>query len=83
MVRVFSQPGCMPCKATIRKFERVGVAFTLVDITSDPAAVDELKARSFASTPAVIATVGGKEYAWSGHRPDDIEALAFLIKEAA
>lgn len=33
--------------------------------------------------PAVVATVGGREYAWSGHRPDDIQALAFLLKEAA
>ena len=83
MVRVFSQPGCMPCKATVRKREKCGVAFTLVDVTQDEAAMADLKARDIAQTPAVIATVGGKEFVWSGHRPDDIEALAFLIKEAA
>lgn len=83
MVRFFTQPGCMPCMASKRSLDRAGIEYETVNVREDPAALEELRRRDFASTPAIIATVGGREYAWSGHRPDDIQALAFLLKEAA
>ena len=83
MVRLYTQPGCMPCMVTKRSLDKAGIEFETVDVREDPAAAEELRRRGFPSTPAVVATVGGREYAWSGHRPDDIAALAFLLKEAA
>ena len=83
MVRLYTQPGCMPCMVTKRSLDKAGIEYETVNVREDPAALEELRRRDFASTPAIIATVGGREYAWSGHRPDDIAALAFLLKEAA
>ena len=83
MVRLYTQLGCMPCMVTKRSLDKAGIEFETVNVREDPAALEELRRRDFASTPAIIATVGGREYAWSGHRPDDIAALAFLLKEAA
>jgi len=83
MVKLYTQPGCMPCLATKRSLDNAGIVYETVDVREDPAAAEELRRRDFPSTPAVIATVGGREYAWSGHRPDDIAALAFLLMDAA
>lgn len=82
-ITLFSQAGCGPCFATKRFLDREKVPHTVVDVRADPAAAAVLKRRGMSGTPAVIATVAGKEYAWQGHRPDQLEALAYLLRDSA
>lgn len=82
-ITLFSQSGCGPCFATKRFLDKAGVEHTVVDVREDPTAAAILKRRGITGTPAVIATVAGKEYAWQGHRTDQLEALAYLVTGSA
>lgn len=75
-VTVYSQPGCMPCKATIRKLNNLGIGYTVTDITADDEAAAHLKAEGWQGTPVVEVTRGGEVVAaWHGLRPDALNAL--------
>lgn len=82
-ITLYSQPSCGPCFATKRYLDREKVPHVVVDVRADPTAAAALKAHGITGTPAVIATVGSKEYAWQGHRPDQLEALAYLVTGSA
>lgn len=76
-VVLFTQPGCMPCRATARALDRRGVLFTTVDITRDEGAAEALRAAGWASTPVVRVEQDGRVVAeWSGLRVDAIDMLA-------
>lgn len=75
-VTVYSQPGCMPCKATMRKLDKLGVEYTHTDVTTDDAAAAHLAAEGWTGTPVVeVARDGEIVAAWSGLRPDALNAL--------
>ena len=76
-VTVYSQPGCMPCKATMRKLDKLGISYDHVDVTTDDTAAAHLKAEGWQGTPVVEVTRGGEVVAaWHGLRPDALTALA-------
>lgn len=76
-VIVYSQPGCMPCKATMRKLDMLGVGYTHTDVTTDPEAAAHVRAEGWQGTPVVEVTRGGEVVAaWQGLRPDALKALA-------
>jgi glutaredoxin-like protein NrdH len=83
LVTLYSQPSCGPCFATKRYLEKAGVPHVVVNVREDPAAAAVLKRHGMTGTPAVIATVAGKEYAWQGHRTDQLAALAYLVTGSA
>jgi glutaredoxin-like protein NrdH len=57
---------------TKRMMDKIGVEYTIIDITQDPAALDMIMNMGFSSAPVVIAG----EDAWAGFQPDKITALA-------
>lgn len=75
-VTVYSQPGCMPCMATARKLDTLGVSYTYVDVTVDDVAAAHLKAEGWQGTPVVEVTRAGEVVAaWQGLRLDALTAL--------
>ncbi|WKN53787.1 glutaredoxin domain-containing protein [Rhodococcus opacus] len=86
-VTVYSSPACMPCRATKRKLDELGVEYTSVDLAVDPDAADDLKKLGHLETPVVIARLNSGVEHWSGHRPDrltqlagDLAAIAYLAE---
>lgn len=67
---IYTKPNCVQCEATKRYFDNKGVAYTTVDITQDPEALDILIAEGFKAAPVVNA---GTDW-WSGFQPDKIDA---------
>lgn len=71
-VTVYTQPGCMPCRYTMRALDDRAVTYTTVDVTQDDAArryiTDTLK---HTSVPVVVVdTAHGVEPAhWAGLQP--------------
>lgn len=75
-VIVYSQPGCMPCRATMRKLDSLGVDYEHKDVHTDKAAADHINAGGWRSTPVVeVVRDGAIVSAWSGLRPDALKAL--------
>ena len=71
-VTVYTKPGCVQCRATLRAFERAGVTFASVDITIDVQARDFVMSLGYLQAPVVVS---GTTH-WGGFRPDRIAALA-------
>ncbi|WRS29208.1 glutaredoxin-like protein NrdH [Actinomycetaceae bacterium MB13-C1-2] len=71
-VLVYSQPHCGQCEATKRALAKHGIAFTEIDLTTDPEALARVKAAGWMRAP-VVETPDGQ--AWSGFRPDRIRDL--------
>ncbi|RMX05995.1 glutaredoxin-like protein NrdH [Corticibacter populi] len=73
-VTVYTKPSCVQCTATYRALDRQGVAYEVVDLTEDAAALEKVRALGYQQAPVVIA---GDDH-WSGFRPDKISALTAI-----
>lgn len=81
-VTVYSQPGCMPCKMTMRQLDKLGVDYTPVVIASDPDAAARLQAGGWRTTPVVSVSRGGDVVAvWSGFRREGLMALGDQVED--
>lgn len=71
---VYSKPSCVQCTATYRALDARGIEYTVVDLTTNPAALeyvmDEL---GYSAAPVVVAS---DQDHWSGFRPDLIDKHA-------
>ncbi|MDO5700630.1 MAG: glutaredoxin-like protein NrdH [Bowdeniella nasicola] len=77
-ITVFSKPNCVQCNATYRALQKNGLDYTVVDITEDAEALQNVKALGYVQAPVVFAN--GEH--WSGFRPDRIKALAAQVAES-
>lgn len=71
-VTVYSKPACVQCNATYRALDKKGIAYEVVDMSQDPAALERVRALGYMQAPVVMT---GDDH-WSGFRPDKIEELA-------
>ncbi|MDR2254387.1 MAG: glutaredoxin-like protein NrdH [Bifidobacteriaceae bacterium] len=71
-VTVYSQPACPQCRATYRALDRQGTAYTVVDLTEDPHALDLVLSLGHRQAPVVVT----ESDHWSGFRPEKIAGLA-------
>ncbi|RWR08902.1 glutaredoxin-like protein NrdH [Paenirhodobacter populi] len=71
-ITVYSKPACVQCTATTRALEARGLAFEVVDLTEDAAAMEMVVSLGYRQAPVVIA---GEDH-WAGFRPDMIGRLA-------
>lgn len=68
---VYMQPHCASCNEVERFLEDRGVPSTVVDISGDPDALEELISRGYMSTP--VTRIGDRWIA--GFRRNEIERL--------
>lgn len=78
IVRVYTTPGCQPCRATTRKLSELGIRHELED-ARDPGNLAAIRFLGHTSAPVVVV---GDEH-WSGYRPDLIKQLAERIGAGA
>lgn len=71
IITIYTKSDCVQCSATCRALDKQGIRYRLIDLTSDPQALDEVRAMGYQQVPVVIA---GSDR-WSGFRPDKIGAL--------
>ncbi|MGO4251259.1 glutaredoxin domain-containing protein [Paenarthrobacter sp. TAF1] len=72
-ITLYSRTVCQPCKATKRKLEKHGLAYTELNVEENESAAQFLRDAGYTEAPVVI-TSDGRE--WTGFRPDLIEAIA-------
>ncbi|MGH6860933.1 MAG: glutaredoxin-like protein NrdH [Phyllobacterium sp.] len=71
-ITVYSKPACVQCTATTRALDRQGMAYDVIDVSTDMAAFELVQQLGYRQVPVVIA---GERH-WAGFRPDMISALA-------
>lgn len=70
---LYTQPGCQPCKFTIRKAGELGVELDIVDIREDELGLAEVRRLGYGGTPVVYVD---ENTHWYGYSPDKLTALA-------
>lgn len=73
MVELMTLPNCVQCVATKRHLDRLGVEFDVIDMSTNPEALERAKSLGYSTAPVVIAPDGSH---WSGFDPDRLAALA-------
>ena len=71
-ITVYTKPACVQCTATYRALDSKGIEYEVLDLSQDPAALEQVKALGYLQAPVVITD----EDHWSGFRPDKIDELA-------
>lgn len=71
-ITVYTQPSCVQCVATYRELDRMGLAYDVVDLSQDDAAMEQVKALGYRQAPVVMV---GEDH-WSGFRPDKLAMLS-------
>ena len=71
-VTVYSKPACVQCTATTRALDAKGIAYKLVDLSEDAAALAQVTELGYRQAPVVIAVT----MHWAGFRPDMIGRLS-------
>ena len=71
-ITVYTKPRCVQCGATIKALDKAGLAYELVDITTDSGARDYVMALGYLQAPVVVTDTDH----WAGFRPDRIKNLA-------
>ena len=71
-ITVYTTPGCVQCRATLRALERAGLDYETVDLAADPQARDFVMSLGHVAAPVVLT----EDRHWSGFRPDHIDDLA-------
>jgi len=71
-VTIFSKSACVQCSATYRELDRLGIAYTVLDVEQDNAAREQMIDLGYRQLPVVMA---GDAH-WSGFQPDRLRALS-------
>lgn len=81
MITLYSQPGCMPCRATKRQLDQAGAPYTIIDVTQNPDAADHIRELGYTGTPVVTVDLPDGVDHWHGHRTDKVAAAAYLATQ--
>jgi glutaredoxin-like protein NrdH len=77
-ITVYSQPNCMPCRATVRKLNALGAPYTKVDVTEDEDALALIQELGYKQTPVVVVD----DVHWGGYSPDKLAWAAQHVADA-
>jgi glutaredoxin-like protein NrdH len=78
-VPVYSKPGCQQCKFTCRSLDRAGIRYSVVDLTTNAAALKYVKDLGYSQAPVVIVN---EHHHWSGFNPTEIERLRLSLRKS-
>lgn len=71
MVILYTKNGCIACKQTKKRLEKMAIAYREVNIEEDLAALAALKVEGWLSMPVVKTPTSS----WSGFNPEKIDLL--------
>nr|WP_181716143.1 glutaredoxin-like protein NrdH [Cryobacterium sp.]QJS06277.1 glutaredoxin [Cryobacterium sp.] len=78
MMTVYSKPNCVQCTATYRALDGSGIQYQVIDLTTNPAALEYvMEELGYSQAPVVV--VDEHDH-WSGFRPDKITQHAAVVR---
>ncbi|WP_312099023.1 glutaredoxin domain-containing protein [Corynebacterium dentalis] len=81
---VYTRPGCMKCRATTRKLQQLGVFVTEEQLDDHPDKIQLMRDEERTALPLVeVVDPSGELFRWSDMSTTDLDALAFVITNAA
>lgn len=77
-IRVYGKPDCQPCLMVRRHLDRARVPYRYLDVTTEPAALDEVALLGYQGVPVVVAGDVHRQ----GYRPDWLDVLVLAYSTA-
>jgi glutaredoxin-like protein NrdH len=74
-VTVYTNPQCVQCDMTKKQFDKFGIEYSVVDLSTVPDKLEEFKGLGLLSAPIVTTDVK----IWSGFKPAKIKSLVDYI----
>lgn len=71
---IYTKSQCVQCDATKNAMDRSGIDYQLINLDTQPEAIDQLKSLGYRQVPVVMT----HNDHWSGFRPDKIACLRQL-----
>lgn len=71
MPTLYTKPGCVQCDMLKKRMTAKGIAFDVVDVSTDQAAFDHIVSLGYRSVPVLIS----EAVQFSGFRPDLLDTL--------
>ncbi|GAB3042042.1 glutaredoxin family protein [Sediminivirga luteola] len=68
MITVYTLPGCIQCRQTIKYLRDAGEPPRVVDLSESPMDMEAVRAMGYSQAPVVVT---GDDH-WSGFRPDKL-----------
>ena len=78
LVTVYTNPSCVQCEQTKIYLNRAGVKYDVIDMSTDPAALDMVKGLGFRAAPVVITD----DDMWSGFQMEKLAKLVESVRPA-
>ena len=78
-ITVYTKADCVQCDATTRTLDKAGLAYEVVDLTTDAAALEYVRTLGHCQAPVVVTDTDN----WAGHRPDRCKSLATNTRSPA
>lgn len=79
MITIYSKPSCVQCDATYRALTKHELEYTVVDVTTNPAALTYVT-EELGYNQAPIVVVDDQDH-WSGYNPGQIKRLAAHLQQ--
>ncbi|MEP3667914.1 MAG: glutaredoxin-like protein NrdH [Roseibium sp.] len=73
-ITVYSKPACVQCTATTRAMDAKGIAYDVVDLTQDAAAMERVTKMGYRQAPVIVAGATDEMH-WAGFQPGKIDLL--------
>ena len=71
---IYTKDNCVQCNATKNAMDRKGIDYQLINLDTQPEAIDNLKSLGYRQVPVVMT----QDDHWGGFRPDKIASLSQL-----
>lgn len=71
MLKIYTTPACVQCETTKRYLDRLGVDYTVVDLSTNTDAMELIREQGFTQAPVVMTDSDS----WSGFRLDKLKKL--------
>lgn len=78
-IELYSKPSCVQCTQSKKTLDRMGLNYSVTDVTEDPTAYDFVtKTLGYMAAPVLVIKNAANEIidSWSGFNPEKIHELA-------
>jgi len=75
-ITLYSKPGCVQCRATVKRLQLKRLDYTYVDVTESDDAWQKAAQYGISQMPIVVAG----DQVWGGYKPEAIDALSLEVQ---
>ena len=72
MIKIYTNPNCIQCDMTKKQFDKRGVEYESIDLSTVPKLVEEFKQAGYLAAPVVVTKIG----TWAGFKPELISQIS-------